>query len=281
MSVDRIVVQANEGGASPLLPDSILTQARIWDANGEIFVYEAPKFRPRKIAQGIDPVLSPDGGVIAYCGFQPGQLKSQIMMMKSDGSGQRFLTNIDGSPCSPAWSPDEKKLAFTVESERGQVVMVMDFLSKTINPVVLGTLPRWSPDGKNLLFLRKPETHRATASIWVADADGKHAKPVIDTFALMPSADWVSDGRSIVYTNDDHQRSKIFRVNLDGTNPEQIAGDRNLEMYYPTISPDGKKLAVVIAEGKKLVLMEIDIETKKSRWLADGTRGDVRWVKGH
>jgi len=281
LSVGRFVVQAYEGGNSPLLSEAILTQSLVWDPKGEIFAYDAPRFRPRKIAQGIDPALSPDGSMVAYCGFVPGQVVSQIMVMKSDGSGQKQLTNMGGSPCAPAWSPDGMKIAFSVESGRGQAVMVLDFESKTITPIALGTLPRWSPDGKHLLFLRKPETHGAKASIWAADADGKHARLVVDTNALIPSAVWGSDGKSILYTNDDHLRSAIFRVNMDGTNSEKFAGDKNLEMYFPTMSPDGKKIAVVIADGNRLMLMEIDLATQKSRWLANGERGDVVWVKSH
>ncbi len=258
-----------------------MTTSEVWDPSGEIFVYDAPKFRPRKVAQGIDPALSPDGATIASCGFLPGQVRSQLMIVKSDGTGQKVLTNMEGSPCAPAWSPDEKRIAFSVQSGKGQTVMVLDFEHKTITPVALGTLPRWSPDGKKLLFLRKPEVHGAVASIWVADADGKHARMVLDTSALIPAAAWGSDGKSIVYTNDYHHRSAIFRVNLDGTNPEKVAGDKNLEMYYPSISKDGKKLAVEIVDGKMLMLKEIDISTQKLRWLANAARGDVVWSSVH
>lgn len=282
MSISRFVTQAYRGGSSPLLPDSIMTKSSVWELQDNIWVYDAPNFHRRNVAEGIDPTLSPDGSMIAYCGFAPGAPRSQLMIVKSDGSDQRRLTNLDGSPCTPAWSRDGKKIAFTVESKEGQAVMVLDFEHKTITPVALGNLPRWSTDGKKLLFLRKPEAHGATASIWIANSNGEHAKLVVDTYAPMPSAVWAGDGKSIVYTNDDQHRSAIFRVNLDGSNPQKIAGDKNLEMYYPSISPDGKKLSVVIVDGKTLMFMEIDVETQKSRWLANNVaHGEAVWVKSH
>ena len=44
------------------------------------------------------------------------------------------------------------------------------------------------------------------------------------------------------------------------------------------LSPPSPSL---IADGNMLKLMEIDLATQKSRWLANGERGDVVWVKSH
>lgn len=70
-------------------------------------------------------------------------------------------------------------------------------------------------------------------------------------------------------------------MNLDGTNLEEIARDKNLEMYFPSISPDGKRLVVVEEESGAHFLALIDLSAHKSRALASGERGDVLWVKSH
>ena len=275
----RVVVQVSEGGSTPLAPNPDLFYAIIFDPRDDIFSYSSPGSSLRKITQGVDPALSPDGGMVVFCGFPPGQIHSQLMIVKSDGGGQKQLTNMEGSPCAPAWSPDGKKIAFHAATNRGQVVMVLDFAAKTITPIAIGSLPRWSPDGKRLLFLRKPEMHDARASIWTADSDGKNARFLVDSFSPVPAADWSGDGQFIIYTNDDHHQSAIFRVNLDGTNPEKIAGNKNVEMYFPSMSPDGRQLVVVRAYGPAVSLVLIDLSTQKERWLANGVRGDVSWVK--
>ena len=285
-SVGRFVVQNSSTRATPLGNDSILTEAVVFVPDDDIVVYDSPAFRPAKIIQGVAPALSPDGGIIAYCGFIPGLLRSQIMIMKSDGTGRKQLTSMNGSPCSPDWSPDGKKLAFDAETDHGKVVMILDFEQKTVSPVLRGASPRWSPDGSRLLFLRAPETHGAVASIWISDADGKHPRMVLDTFAPVPSASWDHDGKAIVYTGDDRHRSAIYRVALDGANPEKLVKDSNYDLYCPSLSPDGRLLVVVRTDSTLPVenrnsLVVIDLATQKQRWLTNAVRGDVYWTRSN
>jgi len=278
-TVGNLVVQFSNDQRTNLAPPDPLTKSIVFNPTDDILVFDRVGARPRKVEDGISPALSPDGGMIAYCGVLPGIQSSQLMLIKTDGTGKKRLTDMGGSPCSPAWSPDGMRIAFTVSSDRGQLVMVLDFRQQTISRIALGSLPRWSPDGKRLVFLRAPETHGAVASIYVADADGKHAKFIVETHAPVPSANWNFDGNSILYTDDDHHRSAIFRANLDGSHVEELADQRNREMYYPAISPDGKQLVVVEQDAGEFSLTLIDLATHKAQWLARGLRGEVRWVR--
>ena len=159
--------------------------------------------------------------------------------------------------------------------------MVLDLVQAKILAIARGTFPRWSPDGKKLLFIQTPGADGAPYAISIANADGTDAQKIVDIRALVPAATWGPDGTSIVYTDDEHHRSAIFRVNLDRTNPEKLAGDKGQELFFPSISPDGKQLVVVTGGQGSQTLELIDLETHKARTLCAGMRGEVHWVKSH
>ena len=56
------------------------------------------------------PVVSPDGGAIAFVSAREGDI--EIYLMDADGSNERRLTNGIGASMQPAFSPDSTLLAF-------------------------------------------------------------------------------------------------------------------------------------------------------------------------
>lgn len=282
--VGAMVVQYNStklDRPSPLTPPSPLSESLVFDPTDDILVTDPAGSRPRKVADGLAPALSQDGRYVAFCGLPGGgQQYTQIMVVNTDGTQRTQLTRIAGSPCAPAWSPDGLKIAFNAGTNKGPSLMVLDLVRSEIHFLALGSLPRWSPDGKKLVFLRPPEARNGPASIWIINSDGTGEKKIVDSRSLIPSASWGADGVSIIFTDDDHHRSAIFRVNLDGTNLAEIARDKNLEMYFPSISPDGKRLVVLEEEFGAHFLTLVDLATHKSHTLASGERGDLLWVDG-
>jgi dipeptidyl aminopeptidase/acylaminoacyl peptidase len=68
-----------------------------------------------------NPTVSPTGKYIAYTGFDSTNATwqdSKLYIMNADGSNRRVLTEqLDRSPGSLTWAPDESGLYFTVESD--------------------------------------------------------------------------------------------------------------------------------------------------------------------
>jgi Tol biopolymer transport system component len=95
------------------------------------------------------------GAKIAYR-YEPGDdASAEIYVMGSDGSEKTNLTRSPGQDHSPAWSPDDTKIAFA--STRGGVlphlwVMNTDGSNQTRLTAVNGEYPAWSPDGTQLAF---------------------------------------------------------------------------------------------------------------------------------
>jgi len=284
-SVGEVVVQVDNARRhsliDPLSPESPWETRLVLDPSDDIVLSDFSGSRQKKIAEGLDPVFSPDGRFVVYCGFPGLERDLQIMVIKADGTGRYPLTKIAGAPCAPDWSPDGTRIALNSTSNRGPVVMVLDLVKASILAIARGTFPRWSPDGKKLLFIQTPGADGAPYAISIANPDGTDTRKIVDIRAQVPAASWGPDGASIVYTEDDHHRSAIFRGNLDGTNPEKIAGDNGLEMYFPSLSLDGKELVVVTGEQGSQMLQLIDLDTHKVHTLSAGSRGEVRWIKSH
>ena len=89
-----------------------------------------------------NPTVSPTGKYIAYTGFDSTNATwqdSKLYVMSSDGSNRRILTEqLDRSPGSLTWAPDESGLYFTVENEGWRNVYFAP-LSGGARPVTKGS----------------------------------------------------------------------------------------------------------------------------------------------
>jgi Tol biopolymer transport system component len=226
-------------------------------------------------------VWSPDGEKITYCVREGGGF-GQIQLMKADGSGHVQLTNSKGGACLPDWSPDGERMLFTALGGKTPRIGVMSKNGDNATEVIAGGGARWSPSGKQFVFLRAPEPHHKSRSIWIANADGTGARKVIEDDSSVLEINWDPDGNSIVFCSEREQhKSSIFRVNLDGTGLETIATDSQLDFFFPIFSPDRNRLLVDSfphgsRDGRILLF---DLVTHKGAVLAHGTHPSAVWEK--
>ena len=99
----------------------------------------------------------------------------EIYVMDADGRNQLNLTNNRSNDWSPSWSPDGKRIVFTVSDENGTEIYVMDADGRNqlnlTNNRSNDRWSSWSPNGKRIAFAsdrdRPPDF-----DIYVMDADG-------------------------------------------------------------------------------------------------------------
>jgi Tol biopolymer transport system component len=164
--------------------------------------YRLLRSRPRSFALGrseqltadpgleIQPVLSPDGRVVAYAGGNAARMRIYIRPV----GGGRTLALTDDSTvieAQPRWSPDGNSVLFLARSG----VSVASALGGESRPLVPGSATAsvstaaWSPDGREIAFVRAD-------SLLVIPVEGGPARLLATTLDLH-SCTWSPAGRWI------------------------------------------------------------------------------------
>jgi len=138
------------------------------------------------------------------------------MSTRSLTAAALVVTAILASSCSSETTPPERAATAPVDAapwllfqqdagSRYEVALVRADGTDRVAPLHdLGTghqtNPDWSPDGSRLVFVMSDGERD---DLWVADADGGHARLLLDCARLclwLDDPDWSPDGRSIVYS---------------------------------------------------------------------------------
>jgi Tol biopolymer transport system component len=184
----------------------------------------------------------------AYVATQPAVRTplNEIYRMNADGTGQtRLLTRPGHFFWGPAWSPDGKRIAFTMGGEQGPGVLY------TANPdgsqAVRLTqegrgsyLPVWSPDGRQVAFLSQAPSNGNFGEVAVINADGSGEKRLTDNGGWNYGVSWSPDGQGLVFGSRQSGTWQLYTAAADGT--DQVLLDTGGGGNAPAWSPDGRRI---------------------------------------
>jgi dipeptidyl aminopeptidase/acylaminoacyl peptidase len=163
------------------------------------------------------PQFSPDGKWIAFSSDRAGS--TDIWVGRSDGSGLRRLTFLEGFAGTPRWSPDGEWIVFDLRppSSRPDIWLVRVAGGET-RQLATNTggadLPSWSNDGRWIYFHA-----RSDDQIWKVPSEG--GKPVPLTRHGGAEGFESVDGRSLYYSKtQDHLG--IWRIDLSDGNEAPV-----------------------------------------------------------
>lgn len=186
----------------------------------------------------------------------------QIYSINVDGSGLVRLTDR-GRNEFPAWSPDERRIAFSRSDVGGGFTTDIYIMNGDGSNVVRRTVGSsfrsvaWSPDGRKLAV---SEAGVYNSSVWLISADDDGSQPVsLATMASLPA--WSPDGAKIAFVrlSGDDGYHQIFVMNADGSDPRALTQIDPGGIYGLGWSPDGKRIAYSkCLEGCDLHAMDAD-----------------------
>ena len=193
-------------------------------------------------------------GFIAFTSGRDGNM--EIYRMNGDGSEQLNISNNETGDTEPWWSSDGTLLAFSSLRTGTPNIFAMtadggDVRQLTDTPAVEAGA-RWSPDSSHIAFYSFRE--QSSGFLWLMNADGSDPRPLLQS--LTPAfpdtpcgggfpGGWSPDGERIIFRGGqgDINALQICSISADGSDPKVILSEFGVKNYFPSVSPDGSKIA--------------------------------------
>jgi Tol biopolymer transport system component len=149
---------------------------------------------------------SPDGQWLAY--YSIGN-QMDLLLSRSDGTGERELTHDPANDRYPSWSPDGRQITlFSNRSGKYQIWSIRpdgsDLRQLTFAPDGVMSKANWSPDGSRITYLggASSEADRVLvfepAKPWTAQTPQHFSRVVEPGVVFFPTGGWSPDGKQLL-----------------------------------------------------------------------------------
>jgi serine/threonine protein kinase/Tol biopolymer transport system component/tetratricopeptide (TPR) repeat protein len=188
---------------------------------------------------------------------------------------------------SARWSPDGKKLAFSMGAKGYSGVGLYDPATKETELLIIpGGDPRWSPDGRFIAFVRDSQVldveEFATAErpsqdqdrampdeeVWIMNSDGSEPRRL--AAGRYPS--WGQDSTCVYYHSRINQTFNSICIVERDAKPRQITA---CSYGFPSVSPDGRRVAYL--EGQFLRVKDLDSQRVVAEWAQPSAMAMPGW----
>ena len=245
--------------------------ANVWAMREPSGLFHRTPSRPVQLTNGpmsfASPVLSPDGKKLFVDGYLGrGELAAY------DVKSRQFLPFLSGiSAGELEYSPDGKWVVYvsypdsTLWRSRpdGSERLQLTF------PPVSAFCPHWSPDGTQIAY-----TNTQTGQpfkIFLISPQGGTPEQLLSEKEYQADAHWFPDGKRMIFGRAPWVAGSSGNVAIQvlDLNSKQISAFPGSEnMYAPRLSPDGKRLAALSSDNKKLLIF--DFKTQKwADWVSE------------
>lgn len=192
-----------------------------------------------------------------------GKRKYRLVISDWDGKNQQVIIGSDDPILSPAWSADQRKIAY-VSFKNNRSDVFVKYVFQNTNPIKLpkfdgiASSPSWHPNGKSLALTLSKDGNK---DIYLYNFDSKKLKRLTTNIAIDTEANFSPDGKSIAFTSNRTGQVQIYIKNLKSGKISRATFEGRYNAK-PVFSPDGKDLALIHRVGKDYRLALLDIASR-------------------
>ena len=253
----------------------VVFDGKIYDVKSERFIvgkrYQAEKNGLRLVAHKMaDELLKLHGEKplfttkISFVSNRDGN--DEIYMMDYDGANPTRITFNKIKDYMPAWSPDQRTVAFTSYRGGNAGLFLRNIYEGQETPLAAkGTSysAAFSPDGKRLAFC-STMAEEGNADIFVMELETKKIKRLTYNAAIETAPSWSPTGREIAFTTDrlGQGNPQIYIMDAEGSNVRKASFGGN---YHdaPAWAPTGERIAFVSRVDNTFDIYVLNLRTNQ------------------
>ena len=187
----------------------------------------------------------------------------KLQISDSDGFNPQTVVRSANPILSPAWSRDQKKLAYvSFKNNRSEVFVMTPFL-KTI-PIKLpkfdgiASSPTWHPSGESIALTISKQGNK---DIYLYNLKSKKLERLTKNISIDTEASFSPDGNKIAFTSNRTGQVQVYIKDLKSGKISRATFEGRYNAK-PVFSPDGKDLALIHRVGKDYRLALLDIASR-------------------
>jgi tricorn protease len=208
-------------------------------ARGDVFSVPVEHGVTRNLTQSSsahdrEAAWSNDGTRLAYVSDRSGEEEIYVQAQDGNSPAVALTASSKGRYLAPAWSGDDKRIAFADNTNR---LYVIDIAGKkritvTQDPIGLILDYRWSPDGRFLAYSRNEPNNFSSVFVWSL-ADGQSHRITPQSFAAQSPA-WSPNGELLYFLSQREYQPIISTIEFN------FATDRQTGIFAVTLRKDVK-----------------------------------------
>lgn len=262
------------GRLSPwlLLALPILVAGLVWYIRSGPGAQTIPRVDPVQVTSADTweghPVISPDGGRLAYASDEGGDVDVYVVDVHGGGAPLR-ITNDPATDDSPTWFPDGSAIAFTSDrTGRSSIWKTGQLGGGATLLLEEAWQPAISPDGSRVAFARPGPSRYSRIGVASLSDPADLTMLTDDQGGVWdhehPS--WSPDGRQICYAT----RHGLWSVPSSGGSPHRLTTEAELDCD-PVWSPSGRRIYFTSHRQGTIALWRVEASGEKPERVTFGT----------
>ncbi len=218
------------------------------DGNADIFTISEDGSERKQLTSDasaeISPKLSADGRFLVFMSNRTGQM--DVWRADANGTNAKRLT-VNGNVKDSIISPDGETVYYLVQDSAGagetlwRVSIDGEDTIKLTNRTTRS--PRISPDGKTLAcYILNSETNAMMLALVSAKTGEVLKYPATPPNDSIPFLDWSKDGQNLFVVLQRGKPFSLWKLSLNGSQPQQLREWENDEIFRLAISRNGERV---------------------------------------